>query len=68
MKRVSASIPDSSYEKLKAFCDKEGRCISNLAAFILERGITEKCLVEEKLNQTLPSQLPPPERGGGLGG
>lgn len=48
MKRVVANIPDPTYDDLKAFADKEGRSVSNLAAFILEQGVNAKVRAYEK--------------------
>jgi hypothetical protein len=40
-KRLTITIPHSTYEAIAQRSNEEGRSLSNLAAFILERGISE---------------------------
>jgi hypothetical protein len=40
-KRISITIPHAMYEKIVERSIKEGRSLSNLAAFILEQGIEQ---------------------------
>ena len=40
-KRLSITIPHSTYEAITERSNAEGRSLSNLAAFLLERGISE---------------------------
>ena len=44
MKRLSASIPDRLYGQLEKMAEYEGRSISNLVSFLLERSIAIKTL------------------------
>jgi hypothetical protein len=39
-KRLSITIPHSTYEAIAERSNAEGRSLSNLAAFLLERGIS----------------------------
>jgi hypothetical protein len=40
-KRISITIPHSMYQKIVERSIQEGRSLSNLASFILERGIEQ---------------------------
>ena len=40
-KRLTITIPHSTFEAIAQRSNEEGRSLSNLAAFILERGINE---------------------------
>jgi hypothetical protein len=40
-RRITITIPESIYERLLSRSDREGRSISNLAAFLLEHAITQ---------------------------
>jgi hypothetical protein len=40
-KRISITIPHAMFEKIVERSTKEGRSLSNLAAFILENGIDQ---------------------------
>ena len=40
-KRISITIPFSIAKQLEAQSDREGRSLSNLAAYLLERSISE---------------------------
>jgi metal-responsive CopG/Arc/MetJ family transcriptional regulator len=42
MKRVTASIPDRLYERLQKLAEREGRSMSNLVSYLLERGVDTK--------------------------
>ena len=42
MKRLSASIPDKLYSQLEQLADIEGRSISNLVAYLLERSVDSR--------------------------
>lgn len=42
MKRLSASIPDRVYEQLEKLAEKEGRSVSNLVAYMLEKSIERR--------------------------
>jgi metal-responsive CopG/Arc/MetJ family transcriptional regulator len=42
MKRLSASIPDKLFERLEELADYEGRSVSNLVSYLLERSIDER--------------------------
>lgn len=41
MKPLSATIPDKLEARLKALAKAEGRSLSNLVSYLLERGIDE---------------------------
>jgi hypothetical protein len=41
MKQLSTSVPDALYEKIRKAAEKDGRSISNLASYLLERGMLE---------------------------
>ena len=38
-KRITITIPQAVYERLEQLSVEDGRSLSNLAAFLLERGI-----------------------------
>jgi predicted DNA-binding protein len=38
-KRITITIPQAVYERLEQLSYEDGRSLSNLAAFLLERGI-----------------------------
>ena len=38
-KRITITIPQAVYERLEQLSAEDGRSLSNLAAFLLERGI-----------------------------
>lgn len=40
-RRVSVTVCDSTYRNLLEMSDEQGRSISNLAAFLVERGLEE---------------------------
>ncbi len=42
MKRLSASIPDRLYGQLEILSEKEGRSVSNLVSYLLERAIDDR--------------------------
>ena len=42
MKRLSASIPDRLFERLEELATYEGRSVSNLVSYLLERSIDER--------------------------
>ena len=39
MKRLSASISDRLYERIEELAKEEGRSVSNLVAYLLERSV-----------------------------
>lgn len=41
MKQLSTSISDGLYERIKKADQKDGRSVSNLAGYLLERGMVE---------------------------
>lgn len=42
MRRLSATIPDKLYEQLTQIAEIEGRPISNLVSYLLERSLDER--------------------------
>lgn len=48
-RRLSVTMADSTYRRLLDISDAQGRSISNLAAFLLERGLDE--LRDEQLQR-----------------
>ena len=42
MKRVAASVPDQLYSHLEQLANAEGRSLSNLISYLLERSIDER--------------------------
>jgi len=40
-KRLTITLPYASYQRLLARSDEEGRSLSNLAAFLLERALSD---------------------------
>ena len=41
-KRITITIPQAVYERLEELSSKDGRSMSNLAAFLLERAIQKQ--------------------------
>jgi metal-responsive CopG/Arc/MetJ family transcriptional regulator len=41
-KRITITIPQAVYEKLEQLSHDDGRSMSNLAAYLLERGIQKE--------------------------
>jgi hypothetical protein len=41
-KRITITIPQAVYERLEQLSAEDGRSLSNLAAFLLERGIQKE--------------------------
>jgi UDP-N-acetyl-D-mannosaminuronate dehydrogenase len=42
-RRINATVPEHVYEMIVEVATKEGRSMSNLVAFALERWIEDKC-------------------------
>ena len=45
-KRITITLPYDAYQRLQERCDREGRSLSNLAAFLLENALVERCLAD----------------------
>ncbi len=56
-KRVYVTLPDSVYEALERWADKQGRPTANLAGFLLEVAVLEA----QKTGEIPPEQKKPPE-------
>lgn len=41
-KRITITVPDAAYQRLLERSDREGRSLSNLAAFLLESATAER--------------------------
>lgn len=42
MKRIAASVPDQLYRNLESLAESEGRTLSNLISYLLERSLDER--------------------------
>jgi len=42
MKRIAASVPDQLYRNLESLAESEGRSLSNLISYLLERSLDER--------------------------
>lgn len=41
MKRITVTLPDTSYDELEDWADQHGRPVANLATFLIEQSITD---------------------------
>jgi hypothetical protein len=51
-KRISITIPSSTYEMLLAASEEQGRSVSNLAAYLLESSLKNKAQTPRKAEKT----------------
>lgn len=49
MKRLSASIPDRVYDQLEKLAEKDGRSVSNLVSYLLEKSIDRRLELDAKM-------------------
>lgn len=56
-RRITVTLAHHTYEQLQQRCDREGRSLSNLAAFLLEVSLQE---ASEGVRLRSPHPLPPP--------
>jgi hypothetical protein len=58
-KRITITVPDQIYRTLQERSTREGRSISNLAAYLLERAVASEKQSEQAIAEgPVPQQIP----------
>jgi metal-responsive CopG/Arc/MetJ family transcriptional regulator len=59
MKRIAASVPDQLYASLDRLAEQEGRSLSNLISYLLERSIDERLKLHGGLTLDRETEVKP---------